>query len=354
MTPAARDPPDFEARFQQFLQAFLVSQETQALAHQQQTEDFAQFQAQVLDIVERVARLEQAVPIREVDPNAIFEKFLKRGPPEFTGTEDPLVADDWIVRMEKIFRVFECSGRQRVQLAAYMFRSVAEDWWRTVQRPYELIGDDAAWTAFRTDFLRKFIPVHVRDQKMREFQDLVQGDMTIYQYELRFSQLSRFAEDLIASEHQRVRRFIRGLRADVQLHMACVDDVTYEYAVRKAYWAEEHLQQVEVMQQQKRVRTAPLRQQPPVYRQQQQQYRRHGPAGQATQFQQRQQHRPHGACYDCGDPGHIARLCPLRREQPPMLQLSAPPRAPAPVAAQPIRQVAPAAQPPQQQYRTQQ
>ena len=70
---------------------------------------------QVLDVVERVARLEQAVvPIREVDSNIIFEKFLKRGPPEFTGTEDPLVADDWIVRMEKIFRVFECTGRQRV------------------------------------------------------------------------------------------------------------------------------------------------------------------------------------------------------------------------------------------------
>ena len=141
--------------------------------------------------MERVARLEQAVvPIREVDPNVIFEKFLKRGPPEFMGTEDPLVADDWIVRMEKIFRVFECTGSQRVQPAAYMFRSVAEDWWRTVQRPYELIGDEAAWTAFRTDFLRKFIPIHVREQKLREFQDLVQGDMDVYQYELRFTQLS--------------------------------------------------------------------------------------------------------------------------------------------------------------------
>ena len=64
-----------------------------------------------MDVVKRVTRPEQAiVPIREVDPNVIFERFLKRGPPEFTGTEDPLVADDWIMRMEKIFRVFECTG----------------------------------------------------------------------------------------------------------------------------------------------------------------------------------------------------------------------------------------------------
>ncbi|XXG80258.1 hypothetical protein AAC387_Pa09g1173 [Persea americana] len=121
------------------------------------------------------------------------------------------------------------------------------------------------------------------------------------------------------SESQIVRRFIRGLRADVQLHMACVDDVTYEYAVKKAYWAEEHLQQVEVMHQQKWVKIALPRQQRLVHRQQQQQYQRHRPVGQAAQFQQRQQHRPHCACYDCGDPGHIARLCPLRREEPPML-----------------------------------
>ena len=66
---------------------------------------------QVLDVIEKVAQSVSAdVPIREVDPNVIFEKFLKRGPLEFTGMEDPLVADDWIVQMEKIFRVFECSG----------------------------------------------------------------------------------------------------------------------------------------------------------------------------------------------------------------------------------------------------
>ena len=85
-----------------------------------------------------------------------------------------------------------------------MFRSVAEDWWRTVQRPYELIGDEAAWTSFRTDFLRKFIPIPIRGQKMREFKDLVQGDMTVYQYELRFTKLSRFAEALITPESQRI------------------------------------------------------------------------------------------------------------------------------------------------------
>ena len=139
-----------------------------------------------------------------MDPDVIFKKFLKRGPPEFTGTKDSLVADDWIVQMEKIFRVFKCTGRQRLQLAAYMFRRVAEDWWRTVQRPYEMLANEILWTAFRTEFLTKFIPVHIKDQKFREFQTLVQGDMTVYQHKLRFTQLSHFAEALITPESQRV------------------------------------------------------------------------------------------------------------------------------------------------------
>ena len=82
--------------------------------------------------------------------------------------------------MEKIFRVFECTGQQWVQLATYMFHSVAEDWWRTMERPYEMLADEISWTAFRTKFLTKSIPVHIRDQKFREFQTLVQGDMTVY------------------------------------------------------------------------------------------------------------------------------------------------------------------------------
>ncbi|XXG60313.1 hypothetical protein AAC387_Pa04g2252 [Persea americana] len=71
--------------------------------------------------------------------------------------------------MEKIFRVFKYTGRQRVQLATNMFRSVAEDWWRTVQLPYEMLADEISWTVFKTEFLTKFIPAHIRDQKLREF-----------------------------------------------------------------------------------------------------------------------------------------------------------------------------------------
>ncbi|WP_368858375.1 hypothetical protein, partial [Streptomyces clavifer] len=149
--------------------------------------------------------------------------------------------------------------------------------------PFEGIGDEIAWAAFRSDFLRKFIPAHIREQKLREFQALVQGDMTVYQYELRFTQLSRFAEALITPESERIRRFVDGLRDDIQLHMTCIDYPTYEEAVRKAYWAEERLQRVEAMHQRKRMRFVPVRPQPMI-RPQQHQFQHQRPAGHKRQF----------------------------------------------------------------------
>lgn len=90
-------------------------------------------------------------------------------------------------------------------------------------------------TSFRTDFLPKFIPVHIKDLKLWEFQTLMQGSMIVYQYELCFTQLSHFAEALFKLESQRIRRFVDGLRDDIKLHMTCIDHVTYEDAVRRTY-----------------------------------------------------------------------------------------------------------------------
>ena len=59
--------------------------------------------------------------------------------------------------------------------------------------------------------------------------------MTVFHYELRFTQLSRFVEVLIMPESERIWRFIEGLRVDIQLHMSCIDPATYEDAVRREY-----------------------------------------------------------------------------------------------------------------------
>ena len=65
---------------------------------------------------------------REQDPNILLERFRKRAPKEFSSQEDLLAADDWIVNTEKIFDVFTCTSRQKVNLTASLFYELANTW----------------------------------------------------------------------------------------------------------------------------------------------------------------------------------------------------------------------------------
>ena len=123
----------------------------------------------MLEIVQKVGQPQA----KEYDLNELVEKFRKRFPPEFHGIEDPAVADEWVVQMEKIYEVFKCTGIQQVQLVAHMFRGVAERWWKTVKHPNETVEEEVAWKTFNEQFQKKFIPEHYRDQKMEEFERLV-------------------------------------------------------------------------------------------------------------------------------------------------------------------------------------
>ena len=121
--------------------------------------------------------------------------------------------------MEKIYEVFKWTGVQQVHLADHMFHRAAERWWKTVKHLYESVKEEVAWKIFTEQFQNKFIPKHYRDQKMKEFEQLVQGDLLVQEYEISFTHLSRFVENLIQPESERVRRFIKGLRADIKMQV---------------------------------------------------------------------------------------------------------------------------------------
>lgn len=47
--------------------------------------------------------------------------------------------------------------------------------------------------------------------KAAEFNDLVIGNMTVVQYENRFSKLSRYAPHMVANEQEKVKKLLSGL-----------------------------------------------------------------------------------------------------------------------------------------------
>ena len=64
--------------------------------------------------------------------------------------------------------------------------------------------------------MRKYFPETARHVKAQEFLKLRQGMMTVMEYVARFTELARFADDYVATDMAKVRRFENGLKLSIR------------------------------------------------------------------------------------------------------------------------------------------
>ena len=57
-----------------------------------------------------------------------LEQFQKMKPHVFEGEVDPLQAEAWLLQMEKILDVMNCTDEQRVSFSSFIFQKEAEHW----------------------------------------------------------------------------------------------------------------------------------------------------------------------------------------------------------------------------------
>ncbi|XP_071920638.1 uncharacterized protein [Coffea arabica] len=87
--------------------------------------------------------------------------------------------------------------------------------------------------------------------------------MSVAEYEVQFTKLSRFAPELVTTEQRRVRRFVQGLNVEIQEGLAAVRIDTFADAVEKAQRVEVARAQVKSFQATKRF--APSSSREPMY-----------------------------------------------------------------------------------------
>ena len=106
------------------------------------------------------------------------------------------------------------------------------DWWETVPgataRPPVMSYDD-----FLREFKDRYMPEVYRDEKQREFLNLQQRNMTVAEYEVRFTQLSHYAPAMVSTEKDRCRRFEEGLHYERRCRITPGDLQSYQ-ALRAA------------------------------------------------------------------------------------------------------------------------
>jgi Retrotransposon gag protein len=168
-----------------------------------------------------------------------LDRFMKLAPPYFKGESRPEVAEFWLSEIEKKFRAMRCPEEEKVNLAAYVLQDHADVWWKAKMRTTFVGYDDyVPWEEFLEAFRANYFPEHVRDAKEQEFLSLVQGNMTVAEYEAKFSALGQYASHIFDDPRRKVKKFVGGLRSSVRRYVATQDPGTYTTALRLAHLAE--------------------------------------------------------------------------------------------------------------------
>ena len=117
-----------------------------------------------------------------------------------------------------------------------MFTGLADSWWKIVKAEYKDMPDDQTWFNFKRQFGEKYIPSHIRRQRAAEFQQLVQGSMTVLEYVTKLERLSRYAPELIGTVEKKVTKFLEGLNPNIEKDATGnTTPATFEEVVKRAY-----------------------------------------------------------------------------------------------------------------------
>ncbi|XP_027086577.1 uncharacterized protein [Coffea arabica] len=185
------------------------------------------------------------------------------GPPKFYGGPEPKVAEGWWERISDIFAALNYAEERQVTFAAFQFERAAHSWWNLVRVNWDRNHIPRTWTNFTREFNAKFLPPLIQDKREDDFIKCRQGVVSVAEYEIQFTKLSRFAPELVATEQRRIRRIVQGLNVEIQEGLAAVWIDTFADAVERAQRVEVARAQVKSFQTKKRF--APSSSREPTY-----------------------------------------------------------------------------------------
>jgi len=242
----------------------------------------------------------------------------------FKGIEGPNVAEEWLTDIEVLYDTLGCTDEQKVCYVVLRLTGKAGRWWTSrkvllKEPPNETI---ITWELFKIEYIRRFFPRAQRQLRAIEFQNLVQGDMTVEQYSARFMELARFAINLIPNEESKAERFEHALNPRIKERVICHEIKDLARLVEVASLAKRGIRESAAtynLERQEEQQTSPPAKRPAIGKDSKPTINRNFLPASANQ-------KPHcntcgnlhagecrmtrSICFKCGKFGHYKRSCP--------------------------------------------
>ena len=117
--------------------------------------------------------------------------------------------ENFVEELKKVFEVMHVVDVKRVELAAYELKGVA--WCDQLKDGRAEDAPHPSWACLKKAFLGWFFPRELKEDKVSEFLTLKQDSMSVHEYGLKFTQLSRYSPDMVKDVRIRMSLFIFGL-----------------------------------------------------------------------------------------------------------------------------------------------
>ena len=105
------------------------------------------------------------------------------------------------------------SDETKIRLAAFQLEGESQVWWDWVKTSRDL--EAMTWAEFHELYMGRYFSATARHAKVHKFLELKQGTMTVMEYVAKFTELARFADDYVAIDMAKVRKFENGLKLSI-------------------------------------------------------------------------------------------------------------------------------------------
>ncbi|XP_049391777.1 uncharacterized protein LOC125856309 [Solanum stenotomum] len=137
--------------------------------------------------------------------------FVRMNPPIFLGSEVGEDPQEFVDEVYKVVDAIEVTSLEKAKLSAYQFKDVAQVWYAQWKRNRPVGAGPIDWEVFKKAFIDRFFPCYLREANLEEFINFRHDSMSVQEYALKFTQLSKYAPSMVADLRGEMSRFVKGV-----------------------------------------------------------------------------------------------------------------------------------------------